>query len=68
MILILIYVIALEGVFFFIIILSSSFIKLLVLYNGYNGNNRGNPELEFTKIIKVGILLAIDPNTYSLPN
>ena len=61
-ILISIYIIALEGVFSLIAVLFSSFIKLLILYN-----NRDDLEFEITKIIKIGALPMIDLNTYNLP-
>ena len=62
--------VTLGSVFFFITILSSSFIRLLVGYGGYRGGG-GRDGLVFGVILgfgvaKVGILPTVGPNAYSL--
>ena len=67
MILTSIYIIALKDVSSLITILSSSSIRLLVLYNSYDDNDRDGLELDTTKITKTITLPIVGPDTYSLP-
>ena len=61
-ILISIYIIALENVFFLIIVSFSSSIKLLVFYD-----SRDVLKLEIIKVIIISILFTVGFNVYNLP-